>query len=78
MNYSYVMGVSKNIEELKKDGFNIEIDDEDYKISFPKGKEDTWENYIIKNLSNGYWNEYIGENIVFIFKFNDGTTQNIY
>jgi len=67
MNYSYVMGSSNSILKLEKDGFIIEEDAGDYMISFPKGKEEVWEEFIIDNLSNGYWNEYIGQEIVFIF-----------
>ena len=72
MNYTYAMGVSENIGKLKKEGFIIETDNNDYKVSFPFGKEVVWEKYIIENLSNGYWNEYIGKSLVFIFKLEDG------
>ena len=75
MNYTYAMGVSENIEKLKKEGFITETANDDYKVSFPYGKEEVWEKYIIENLSNGYWNEYIGKNLVFIFKFEDGNTK---
>lgn len=71
MNYSYVMGVSDNIKELEKNGFIIEEDEKDYMVSFPKGKEEMWEAYIINNLMVGYWNEYIGDKIVFIFKLDE-------
>ena len=72
MCYSYVMGISSDILKLKDKGFIIENDDEDYMITFSSDKSKIWEEYITENLENGYWNEYIGEDIVFIFKFNNG------
>lgn len=72
MYYSYVMGVSSDILKLKDKGFIIEKDNENYMITFSSDKSKIWEEYIIENLKNGYWNEYIGEDIVFIFKFNNG------
>lgn len=72
MNYSYVMGVRDNILELEKEGFIIEKDNDDYMVSFPNDKSKVWEKFIIENLDNGYWNEYIGNDIIFIFKFEDG------
>lgn len=74
MNYSYLMGI-KDITELKNKGFFIEEIDNDYGIIFKKNKEKEYEDFIIKNLEAGYWNEYLGDNIVFIFKFEDGTTK---
>ncbi|MFQ5531804.1 MAG: class I tRNA ligase family protein, partial [Candidatus Nanoarchaeia archaeon] len=43
-----------------------------FKIEIPKNKLKDYEKLIIKKMENGFWNEYIGEEIVFIFKFNDG------
>lgn len=68
MNYSYLMGV-KDVEELKNNGFIIEKIDEDYGIIFTKDKEKLYEEFIIKNLEPGYWNEYLGDDFVFIFKY---------
>lgn len=72
MYYSYVMGVSNDILKLKEKGFIIENNKNDYMISFSSDKRNIWEDYITNNLKNGFWNEYVGEEIVFIFKFNDG------
>lgn len=71
MNYSYLMGV-KDITELQKEGFYIEEIDGDFGIKFPKNKENLYEEFIVQNLEKGYWNEYLGDKIVFIFKFLDG------
>lgn len=72
MNYSYLMGI-KDISELRRKGFNIEEIDGDYGITFEKDKEEEYEEFVKKNLSPGYWNEYLGENFVFIFKYPDNT-----
>ena len=74
MNYSYLMGV-KDITELKNNGFIVEEIDGNYGIKFEKDKSKFYEEFIIKNLEVGYWNEYLGDKIVFIFKFNDGSTK---
>ena len=37
MNYSYVMGIT-DIDDLRKNGFNIKIYGENYGISFPDDK----------------------------------------
>ncbi len=71
MNYSYVMAVN-NANELIENGFNVQISDEDYFVSFTDDKKDFFEEYIKKNLKNGFWNEYLGKEKVFIFKFKDG------
>lgn len=74
MNYSYLMGVN-DITELKVQGFIIEEIDGDYGIKFPNSKQEFYEDFVSRNLEPGYWNEYIGENITFIFKFNNGITK---
>jgi len=73
--FSFVMGFDDNILELKKKGFNIEKDDEYYLVSFSKNKSNIFEEFVIKNMQLGFWNEYIGEEIVFIFKYKDGKTE---
>lgn len=74
MNYSYVMGVS-NIDKLKENDFEIEQYGSNYGISFPDNKSRIFEEYIYENLQNGFWNEYLGKEIVFIFKFKDGSVK---
>ena len=71
MNYSYVMGIT-DIDDLRKNGFNIKIYGENYGISFPDDKIKIFEEFICKNLKNGFWNEYLGKEKVFIFKFENG------
>lgn len=61
------------MSELKINGFTIEEIDGDYGITFPKDKEKQYEEFVIKNLEAGYWNEYLRENFVFIFKFHDNS-----
>ena len=67
MNYSYVMGIP-DINELRENGFNIKTYGENYGISFPDDKIKIFEEFICKNLQNGFWNEYLGKEKVFIFK----------
>jgi len=75
MSYSFVMGFNDDILELNKHDFNIEREGEYYLVTFPNEKADVFEEYITQNLEPGFWNEYIGEQIVFIFKFKDGKTK---
>lgn len=70
MNYSYVMGID-SIEKLKKHNFEIRFFGNNYKIIFPKEKVELFEKYIYETLQNGFWNEYLGKDKVFIFKFED-------
>lgn len=71
MNYSYVMGIP-DINELRENGFNIKTYGENYGISFPDDKIKIFEEFICKNLQNGFWNEYLGKEKVFIFKSENG------
>ena len=43
MYYSYAMGLDNSIKELEQENFIIEQDKENYKVTFPKGKEKIWE-----------------------------------
>lgn len=73
MNCSYVMGIGKDIFDLAEQGFSIGKDGDNYTVSFPNDLTEVWENFIIKNLEVGYWNEYITEDkIVFIFRLSEG------
>ena len=68
MNFSYAMGMTEEIYNLEKEGFIIEKDGEDFKVSFDKKLADKWETFVYKHLAEEYWNEYITENeIIFIF-----------
>lgn len=71
MNYSYVMGVN-NIEKLKESNFEIKTFKNNYGIIFPDEKIELFEEYICETLKNGFWNEYLGKDKVFIFKFENG------
>lgn len=74
MNYSYAMGIGKQIYDLKKQGFKIKKCGEDYKVKFPRDKARVWEEFIAENLDIDYWNEYLTEDneMIFIFKLKDG------
>lgn len=73
MNYSYVMGISNDISELKAFDFNIKKDNNNYMVSFKDKNKEVWEKFICQYLDKCFWNEYIGDSIVFIFKFKDGS-----
>ena len=77
---SYLMGANKisdpdltaigiKIVEKKKDG--------DRMIEIPKQSVEQYEKLICEKIDSGFWNEYIGEKIVFIFKFKDGRIERI-
>ena len=72
MNYSYVMGID-DADELNNKGFIIQKMGNDYGISFSDNKSKIYEDFICRRLSNGFWNEYLGREKVFIFKFEDGS-----
>jgi len=74
MNYSYLMGV-KDVSELRNNGFIIEEIDGDYGIIFTKDKEKQYEEFVTRNLEAGYWNEYLGDSFVFIFKYTDNSVK---
>ena len=71
MNYSYLMGI-KNIEKLKQNNFEIKSFGNNYGVTFDENKIELFEKYICETLENGFWNEYLGKDKVFIFKFNNG------
>ena len=73
MNYSYIMGIN-NIDILKEKGFQItEFTDNEYGVIFNDEEIPFYEDFICNNLENGFWNEYLGKDKIFIFKFLDGT-----
>lgn len=73
MYYSYVMGIDESINELKEDGFTIEPEGDNYKITFPSNKAQDWEKYIASHLESGFWNEYLADNsVIFLFHLEDG------
>lgn len=71
MNYSYIMGVN-NIDVLKQNNFKIKQFGNDYGVIFDDNKTELFEKYICETLENGFWNEYLGKNKVFIFKSQNG------
>lgn len=71
MNYSYVMGID-NIGKLKENDFEIKSYENHYEIIFTDDKIEMYEKFICENLQNGFWNEYLGKEKVFIFKFETG------
>lgn len=71
MNYSYLMGI-KNIEKLKQNNFEVKSFGNNYGVTFDENKIELFEKYICETLENGFWNEYLGKDKVFIFKFNNG------
>lgn len=54
MYYSYVMGIDDSILSLETQGFTINKDGNNYRVSFPEDKAQCWEEYI--------WKQNIGMN----------------
>ena len=71
MNYSYVMGVN-NINGLKQNNFKIKSFGDNYGVIFDDSKIEIFEKYIFETLEDGFWNEYLGKERVFIFKLKNG------
>ncbi len=68
MYYTYVMGIDNCIFKLEKQGFFIENDGFNYKVSFPEEKAEMWEEFIKEHLEVEYWNEYLTEDkVIFLF-----------
>jgi len=77
---SYVMGIDSGIEkDLERIGVKVheKTKDGDYKISIPKDKIKSYEELISEKLKPGFWNEYVGEETVFIFKDKNGEVERI-
>lgn len=71
--YSYVMGIDNNIFELEQQEFSIEMDGNNFMVSFPKNKAQVWESFIVNHLEKGFWNEYLAnDKVVFLFRLQDG------
>ncbi|MBI2097115.1 MAG: leucine--tRNA ligase [Candidatus Sungbacteria bacterium] len=77
---SYLMG-AKDVsdKELATLGISIikKTSDGDRKIIVPKTKLSEYENLVSKKMTPGFWNEYIGEEAVFIFKHKDGSLERL-
>ena len=77
---SYLMGASKITDDnLTKLGIKIleKAKDGDRKIEIPKSKLEEYEKLISLKLDDGFWNEYLGEEIVFLFKHKNGKVERI-
>jgi len=77
---SYLMG-GKGISDEEIQSLEISIEernnDGDRSLKIPKEKLSQYIELIKPKLSKGFWNEIIGENeIIFIFKFEDGLIKN--
>lgn len=77
MNYlSYLMGAD-NIQDTELESLGVEIEekksDGDRMLVIPNEKLSRYIELMKAKLTNGFWNEIVGEKeIIFIFKFKDG------
>jgi len=71
LNYSYIMGID-NVDKLENNNFQLESYGNNYGVSFVDDKLNIFEEYIYETLKKGFWNEYLGKEKVFIFKFKNG------
>jgi methionyl-tRNA synthetase len=70
---SYLMGASGiTDEELIKLGINIQKKDEKRLLLIPNNKIEDYLKLIEKKLDKGFWNEVVGNKVIFIFKAKDG------
>ena len=77
---SYLMGGGKvSDEELEKIGVKIleKTKDGDRKLEIPIAKLEEYKKLIKEKLDNGFWNEIVGEEILFIFKDKEGNIKEI-
>lgn len=72
--FSFIMGVDSSFKEkLDSIGTSYEIEnDECYLTKIPVVNCEKYEQLISEYLKPGFWNEYISEKIIFIFKDKDG------
>ncbi|PIU24600.1 hypothetical protein COT12_00185 [Candidatus Berkelbacteria bacterium CG08_land_8_20_14_0_20_39_8] len=77
---SYLMGAS-DISDQDLEKLNIKIvqklESDVRKIEIPKESIAKYEELITEQLSAGFWNEYVGERIVFIFKHKDNMVERL-
>lgn len=75
---SYIMG-QKNIsqEDIESIGGTVAKTTESGHlcVKFPKESSQQFEDLITEKMEPGFWNEYVGDEIVFIFKHKDGKTE---
>ncbi|MFH1430740.1 MAG: class I tRNA ligase family protein [Candidatus Uhrbacteria bacterium] len=77
---SYVMGA----EEMTEEDFSVigvdvveKTKEGHYKVEIPRGREQEFEGLITEKLTPGFWNEYIGDETVFLFKHKDGRVERL-
>jgi len=72
--YSFIMGVDSDFKDrLDEMGATYIIDEGKYFLTtIPKESLPDYEVLISNNLKPGFWNEYIGDIVVFIFKTKEG------
>ncbi|MGB7957392.1 MAG: class I tRNA ligase family protein [Minisyncoccia bacterium] len=77
---SYVMG-TKNIKQDDFEALGISIncvtEDGNYEIEIPKESITAFEKLIAEKMEPGFWNEYIADEIVFIFKHKNGQIERL-
>jgi len=77
---SYLMG-AEDIEDSDLTDIGITISGRTSsgirKLIIPHDKTHAYESLLIKKLSPGFWNEYVGPETVFIFKHKDGVVERI-
>ncbi len=77
---SFVMGA----EAITEDDFkriNVSVfektDKGFYKVEIPRGQEADFEALMVEKMTPGFWNEYVGDEIVFLFKHKDGQVERL-
>ncbi|MBI5369626.1 leucine--tRNA ligase [Candidatus Uhrbacteria bacterium] len=72
---SYVMGAD-GISPADFENIGVTIArktaDGDYEVEIPRGREKEFERLMSEKMAPGFWNEYVGDETVFLFKHTDG------
>lgn len=75
---SYIMGTAHiRASDIEAIGGTVEqtTNQGNLWVSFPKTAAESYEKLIDSKMDSGFWNEYVGDKVVFIFKNKDNTTQ---
>lgn len=75
---TFIMG-EKNITKVDIEGLGgriVRVTEAGYLcVEFPRSSKRLFEELIVEKMEPGFWNEYLGDEIVFIFKHKDGKTE---
>jgi len=77
---SYLMGAEEiSDRELEEIGMKVvkRLKSGSREVLIPRGKEREYEKLVGEKMTTGYWNEYLGDEVVFVFKHKDGAVERL-